>query len=239
VRQVLLLLLLPLLLFGVCGAGPARKGLEGTVNVGYGEYEYVGGRGGCGGPSWRYQAREGMFHIRVRHRGPSGFTVAAEGGTGSGRLHSAQLEDPGDEENPGHPPELDQQRNVHLVGLRLGYHGSWFGAELGPGLLLSDSIYDRDALLLPSAEAWIGVPDVAYVWGGFLTGPIGRSSPPFGFGLGHTGDRLHLTAGITGPDEHDTLRLEGDVRVVERLWVGAGFRRDLAGDWSVLARLRF
>lgn len=180
--------------------------MSGTV--GGGERRYTTG-GGCGGTLVDHHAQELNASFEARHGFDSGLTMAT-----SAAIAHQEDDAPGAE---GDDAALGQ------VTIRGGYRGAYAGFELGPTLLMSASA-GAEVLPLPAGNVWLGVPDVAYVYGDFLTGPMSMVSFPLGVGLGHQSDRVRFEAGvqpgnISRREQCPALHVDGRYRV-GRTWLG-------------------
>lgn len=170
----------------LCAAGPPPKGAEARLHAGTGSFEY--GSGGCGGPTYANRATEFSGFARVTARHGVGATAAVEGTLAHAKTNSSRLIDAGDSEDPAprDEDEIGRKQRGAAGAIRAGYHHQYFGLEAG--LFTTVGLDD----VLPSAEGWIGLPRIAYVWGAFLAGPAPLSDLPVEFGLGHASERVRV-----------------------------------------------
>lgn len=179
-----------------------------SATLGAGERRYTTG-GGCGGTLVQHHARELNGSFEARHGFDNGFTMAT----------SASLARQ-DDRAQGGQAEDDMMGQVAFRG---GYRGAYAGFELGPTVLLTAS-EGQEVLPLPAGNVWLGVPEYAFLYGDFLTGPLSMVSMPIGLGLGHQSDRVRLEAGlqqgnISGRDECPAVHLDGRYRF-GNTWLG-------------------
>ncbi len=157
----------------------------------------------------QHHARELNGSFEARHGFDNGLTMAT----------SAALVPQDDRAEGG---EADDGATAQVT-VRGGYRGTYAGFELGPTLWMSSN-GSGEVLPLPAGNVWIGVPEYAFLYGDFLTGPLSLVSMPIGVGLGHQSDRLRLEAGlqpgnVSGHEQCPAVHLDGRYRV-GKTWLG-------------------
>jgi hypothetical protein len=167
-RPLLLLPLVPLLL---AAARPAPLGTETEAGFGVSQSQFDTL---ATTPVYRQGTTGLTGHLQARHRLPSGFTFSGQLDaelalvTTDRQMTAASAED-------WTPPQygVGELTTFGGAGLRAGWHGKYIGAEVGGGLYRHNAI---DFGLRPSAEIWMGLPQVAYLWAGGGTGPMAASA---------------------------------------------------------------
>lgn len=176
-------------------AGPAEPGTE--VGGGAGGQRYAEQRvyPGCGGVRYRYELAGPLGHAAARHTWESGVTAAADATLAPVQVVERELLDWGTALVPSDlaVPAAGSWEPGLLGSARLGWHGRYLGAELGPGLWW----HGQEVQVLPGATAWVGVPRVVYAYGGMLRGGTLGPTRVLDLGLGHRGDLARVELGRT------------------------------------------
>lgn len=204
---------------GLCASRPPEVGHEVQGTVGGGQHA-LRPAFGCFGP--RHVSQEGVIYAEYHYRSEGGFAFSAEGG-----VAIAEVEETSNEEvEPG------DTRLSGMLALRIGYHGDFWGAEIGPAFY--SGVVDISPLFV-SSELWGGDPEVLYVYGEVMSDVVTEGEIHLGMGLGHASDRFQFQTGyyLNG------FRADAALPVVGGWWLGAGFIASDSDNWDVLVRTRF
>lgn len=191
--------LLGALAWGLMGAGPAPQGTQTDIGFGAARAEFVTDTT----PVYRYRTAGQMAHLGASHRFDKHFTLAADANLAVGLVTGLEQRTPSD------PTDFMAPRagvggivSDGNISLRSGLHFKYAGAELG---FAASAMGARDRQLLPSGQAWIGIPELVYGYAQTMVGPNGSSevlAQPF-VGVGHRSQAMTAYFGM-----HVLSRLE-------------------------------
>ena len=182
-------------------AAPPPEGLETDIALGAERASVLEGTAPDDGETaWMYRYVGGVAHAHVRSRAESGLTFGAQvdlmpafvsSNDTLQRIEAAEA----------YTPPRDGRGEAALHGVaaaRIGWHGRHFGAEAGLALPGRPGLWDSPVWVQPTGMVWAGSPGVVYAWARTLYGPTSLSTPSAGpmAGLGHSGDRVRLLAGV-------------------------------------------
>lgn len=168
-------------------ATPAPVGTETTVIAGHSLSEY---QSNGAGPVYRYVSSGLTLHLASRTRFDNNLTIVAQLDGDHGIVQGFQQMTP--DTGGAYEPAANHVGDTLWQGaaaMRAGWHNDFLGGELGMALTRFPT---QERILHPSGMVWLGKPDVLYLWGSTMAGPITRSqvlTEPFA-GVGHRGDKL-------------------------------------------------
>lgn len=182
--------------------GPVPEGLEVDATATYSRYQI---HHGCGLPPENVTEPGGHFLARYGHE--SGLAGSAEVSLAAATVDG------------------QRKKTQDLTALRGGYHWRYGGGEAGVGCTLRDTSF---VFCVPSLGLWGGVPEIATLRLGFMSGPalMSRSfesddRPVTAFvAVGHEGEwyDAQLSLGLDG------IGLDARLTWERRLRLGLGWR---------------
>lgn len=196
---------------GLMGAGPAPEGTESSLGFGVTRAEFTT----QGSPVYRYRTAGEMVHLGASHRFQKHLTLSGELNAAAGLVTGVEQRTPTNQDN--YSPPIAGVGGIFIdgsVALRMGMHFKYAGAELGAA---GSAMGARDQLWLPSAQAWVGIPQLAYGWVQTMAGPNGTSrvlAQPM-VGIGHRSDAMSAYFGV-----HVLSRIEDVPPRQDAPWMG-------------------
>ncbi len=166
------------------GAHPAPKGQEVTVKAGHTLTEYVSE---STNPTFRYVASGLQLHVGSRTRFDNNIVMAAQVDADHGIVSGFEQKSPSLHSRPT-PPSAHIGDTLFSGGVagRVGWHGEYFGGELGAAFT---HLPEESRSIFASSLAWVGKPELAYLWASNHASPLTRArtlQEPF-VGVGHRG----------------------------------------------------
>lgn len=182
-------------------AAPAPEGLETQLAFGAGSWRARSAADGEDPITYLYTGVETVFFVRLRQRFESGLSLSGETSLAPSVLVGRDIVSAGSTADGDRGPgSFDFSGDL---ALRVGWHGGFGGLELGgalvevPGPEVLLPLAGKERSLVPSAQAWVGAPQVLYAWGRLYAGPVsGLKETTLMAGLGHNGEFFRTEAGF-------------------------------------------